>query len=82
MSQPAPVERVTIQQLATELGIDKSLASRMLREGKGPGIPLGHRILILRPWVEQWKETLPSAWITPTLTDADRLISPTADETE
>lgn len=73
MSKTPTVERITIQQLADEIGSDKSFVSRMLREGKGPGVPVGHRILILRPWVELWKNTLPAQYIAPTLTDADRL---------
>ena len=72
MSNP-PAERLTIQELATELGSDKSFVSRLLREGKGPGVPVGHRILILRSWVDLWKNTLPAEWVAPTLTDADRL---------
>lgn len=66
MTDSAPVETLTLVQLAAELGYDKELVSRLLREGKGPGIPVGQkRFIILRTWVDEWKKTIPQNWVSP-----------------
>lgn len=66
MTEIAPVETMTMVQVADELGYDPALVSKMMREGKGPGIPVGERrFVILRSWFEDWKKTLPMNWSQP-----------------
>jgi excisionase family DNA binding protein len=49
--------RITVQEIATRLNVDRRAVYAMLEQGMIPGIRLGQRWLITRHAYEQWERT-------------------------
>lgn len=59
MPAPTKVETLSLQQCADELGIHRSVVTRMAKNGQFPSIQSGRRWITLRPWFEDFKRTYP-----------------------
>jgi excisionase family DNA binding protein len=55
-------ERMSLKELAAHLGYDHTTIAALIEAGKGPGIKVGSRFLILTEWVERWQRGEPGFW--------------------
>jgi excisionase family DNA binding protein len=47
-------DRLSLEDLTARLGYDQRTIADLIASGKGPGIKIGRRYLILESWVDRW----------------------------